>query len=115
MAPHDAVVADGHGVIRTLLRSVRRAKGPAGAVALHAYHWSLTDAAARGIIASRGIEAAGAPLAPPPPEAFPGEAVRPAPPRGRWDGALRSGESIEFAGHSPRDGHLHLFNLGLSG
>ena len=105
---------EGHGSIRTLLESIRRAKGPTGGVGLHAYHWS--PAGGRGIISSRGIEAAGAPLAPAPPAGYPDDAAAQPPPRaGRWDGRLRAGEHVEFAGRSPRDGHLHLFNLGLSG
>lgn len=107
---------EGQGYVRTLLESIRQAKGPAGRVTVHAFHWSVANGACRGIIASRGIEAAGAPAAPPPPPDFPDGGESPEPPlRGRWDGVLRAGEDIEFAGRSPRDGCLHLFNLGLSG
>ncbi len=82
---------DGHGIIASLLESLRQVKGPHGRIRIHACHWLPDKPEARGIIAA-GTGAAG-----------------------RWDGALRIGESVEFAGTAPRPGHLHLFDLGTSG
>ena len=91
----------GHGIITTLLRSIRQVKGPHGRVKLHAIHWRPDAPDARGIIAagSRGIVPAGTLDTPPV----------------QWDGTLHIGESVEFTGASPVTGYLHLFNLGTSG
>ena len=115
------VLKKGQATIRSFIKQLFKVKGMRGHVELHAFHGVPEEPRSRGAITAGtgraaftpGTDPSGTPGTGTPPPA------KPVPPYEvgveHMDGSLRIGEVVEFEGKSPRDGWIHLFNLGTSG